>query len=90
VSLTAVAAVSPRRRVTVRGEVVSVVSYERPWVRTDAEMTDGTGSVVLRFLGRAAVPGLVVGRRMEAEGTAALVRGLLVLVNPLYSFTRVG
>jgi hypothetical protein len=76
--------------VTLRGEVVSVVSYERPWVRTDAEMTDGTGSVVLRFLGRAAVPGLVVGRRMEAEGTATLVRGLLVLVNPLYSFTRVG
>ena len=43
-STTAIAAVVPRRRTTVRGEIVSVVSYERPWVRTDAEVTDGTGT----------------------------------------------
>jgi hypothetical protein len=90
VSGTAIAAVAPRRRTRVRGNVVSVASYERPWVRTDAEITDGSGSLVLRFLGRAAIPGLVVGRRIEAEGTAGIVRGVAVMINPLYSFTRVG
>ena len=35
-STTAIAAVAPRRRTTVRGEIVSVVSYGHPWVRTDA------------------------------------------------------
>jgi hypothetical protein len=85
-SVTAIAAVTPRRGATVRGEVVSVASYERPWVRTDAEIHDGTGSLLLRFLGRASVPGLVVGRQMEAEGTPGVVRGLLVMLNPSYSF----
>lgn len=87
---TAIAAVEPRRRTTVRGEVVSVVSYERPWVRTDAEIADGTGSLLLRFSGRAAVPGLVAGRWIQAEGTPACRRGVLVMLNPLYSFTRSG
>jgi hypothetical protein len=90
VTATAIAAVAPRQRTTVRGEVVSVVSYERPWVRTDAEITDGTGSLLLRFSGRAAIPGLCAGRHIEAEGTAACVRGALLIVNPLYSFTRPG
>jgi hypothetical protein len=90
VTCTAIAAVAPRRRTTVRGEVVSVVSYKRPWVRTDAEITDGSGSLVLRFLGRAAIPGLVAGRQIEAEGTAGRIRGVLVMLNPLYSFTRPG
>jgi hypothetical protein len=90
VSATAIAAVAPRWRSMVRGDVVSVVTYERPWVRTDAKVMDGSGSLVLRFLGRAGIPGLVVGRQIEAEGTAAFVRGVLVMINPLYSFTRVG
>ncbi len=87
-STTAIAAVVPRRRTRVRGEIVSVVSYERPWVRTDAEMTDGTGNLVLRFLGRSGIPGLVPGSQIEAEGTPGLVRGVLVMLNPRYSLTR--
>jgi hypothetical protein len=86
VSATAIAAVTPRRRTTVRGEVVSVASYERPWVRTDAELSDGTGTLLLRFAGRASVPGVVTGCRIVAEGTPGSVRGVLVMINPLYSF----
>ncbi len=74
------------RRCTVEGEVVTVVTVERPWVRTDAEITDGTGSVVLRFVGRRSIPGLVPGRRVIAEGTPASGRGAMVMLNPLYSF----
>ena len=58
-----------------RGKVISVVSYQLPWVRTDAELSDGTGTIVLRFMGRAELPGFAMGRCMTAEGTPALERG---------------
>ena len=83
---TAIAAVALRRRNTVRGEIVSVASYQRPWMRTDAVVGDGTGTLLLRFVGRAKVPGLAVGRRVIAQGTPGLVRGAVVMVNPIYSF----
>jgi hypothetical protein len=65
------------------------MSFDQPWVRTDAEVTDGTGSLLLRFLGRSGVPGVLVGGQMEAEGTAGFVRGVLVMLNPRYSLTGV-
>ena len=37
-------------------------------------------------MGRATVPGLAAGRRVIAQGTPGLVRGAVVMVNPLYSF----
>ncbi len=83
---TAIAALVPRQRSLVAGKIESVASFERPWVRTDAVLVDGTGALVLRFMGRAAVPGIVVGRRVVAEGTPAFERGVLLMRNPLYSF----
>ena len=83
---TAIAALVPRQRSLVAGEVQSVASFERPWVRTDAVLVDGTGALVLRFMGRAAVPGIVTGSRVVAEGTPACERGVLLMRNPVYSF----
>ncbi len=83
---TAVAALVPRRRACVTGEIEAVVSFRAPWVRTDAVVVDGTGALVLRFMGRAAVPGLAVGSHVVAEGTPALERGVLLMRNPLYWF----
>jgi hypothetical protein len=83
---TAIAALVPRRRAVVAGEVESVVSYERPWVRTDAVLGDGTGTVVLRFMGRSGVPGIATGCHLVTEGTPANERGVLLMRNPLYSF----
>jgi hypothetical protein len=82
----AIASLVPRRRSTVAGKVVNVKSYQRPWVRTDVELSDETGSVVLRFMGRSGVPGLEPGRRIEASGTPGWVRGGLVIRNPRYAF----
>ncbi len=84
--ISAISSAIPRRRTTLRGEVVSVVSTERPWVRTDATISDDTGSLVLRFVGRSAVPGLEVGRRLVVDGTPGLVDDGLVMLNPVYSF----
>jgi hypothetical protein len=86
VTTSAIAAVTLRSRNTVRGEIVSVKAYQRPWMRTDVVLGDGTGTLLLRFLGRATVPGLAVGRRVIAQGTPGLVRNAVVIVNPLYSF----
>jgi hypothetical protein len=83
----AIAALVHRQRAVVAGEIESVATYERPWVRTDAEMTDGSGKLLLRFLGRSGIPGLVAGTQIEAEGTPGLARGVLVMLNPRYSLT---
>jgi hypothetical protein len=83
---TAIGALVPRRRSRVAGEIESVVSYERPWVRTDAVLVDGTGALVLRFIGRDAVPGMVAGSRVVAVGTPARYRGTLLMLNPIYEF----
>jgi hypothetical protein len=86
VNATAIGELEPRKRARVSGEILSVVSYERPWVRTDVELGDGTGVVTLRFMGRAAVPGFIARRRIVAEGTAGVRDGTLVIHNPLYEF----
>ncbi len=83
---TVIAALVPRRRAMVVGEIESVVSTERPWVSTDAVLRDGSGTLVLRFMGRVEVPGIVAGLRLVAEGTPALENGVLLMRNPLYSF----
>jgi hypothetical protein len=88
VTLAAIGAVVLRRRTTVRGRIISVVSYRLPWVRTDVELSDGTGVILLRFMGRAELPGVAMGRCMTAEGTPAVERGVLMMRNPLYSFVR--
>jgi hypothetical protein len=87
---TAIAALVPRQRSRVAGKVESVASFQRPWVRTDAVLVDGTGALVLRFHGRAGVPGMAVGALVVAEGTSALERGVLIMRNPLYSFVSAG
>jgi RecG-like helicase len=87
---TAIGAVVPRHRTTVAGEVMSVTSYRQPWVRTDIELNDGTGVLMLRFLGRSGLPGLETGRRITASGTPSWTRGVLVMLNPRYAFVADG
>ena len=80
------ASLVPRRRAIVAGQVRAVVSYERPYVHTEAELRDGTGLVVLLFVGRASVPGVAVGAHMVAEGTPRPDHEALVMLNPRYWF----
>jgi hypothetical protein len=86
VTSTAIAAVVPRRRTTLEGRVVSVSPRFRPWVRLDVVLGDESGTVTLRFVGRDGVPGMRVGRQIRVEGTPAIVRGTLIVLNPLYEF----
>ncbi len=68
------------------GRVVRVTAFNRPWVRLDVEFRDGTGTAVLRFVGRLEIRGMVPGRCIEVEGTPAMEHGTLIILNPLYEF----
>ena len=85
-SVTAIVSLQPRRRATVAGEIRAVRSFERPSVRTDVELEDGTAAVLLRFVGRRCLPGLDEGRRVVAEATPSQTWEGLVMLNPLYRF----
>jgi hypothetical protein len=82
----AISAVVPRRRTVVVGRVTAVATYVRPWVRFQAVIDDGTGSITLRFVGRRKVPGMVPGVAVRIEGTPMLERNGLVILNPLYQY----
>jgi hypothetical protein len=84
VSTTAIGSLVPRRRATVAGTIRAMRTHERPYHRTDAELDDGTGLVVLRFVGRTRMPGITTGARLFATGTPAVERDALVILNPLY------
>jgi len=45
-----------------------------------------SGTLVLRFVG----PSVGHGEGVVAEGTPGLVHGILVMINPVYSFTGRG
>ena len=89
-NITAIASLEPRRRATVAGEIRSVTSYERPYPRTEVELDDGSGVLLLRFMGRRELPGLAPGSPLRAEGTPGPERGELVMLNPLYCLGRAG
>jgi hypothetical protein len=86
VTVTAMSAVVPRVRVTVAGRIIAVRAYRRPWMRLDVELADSTGTIILRFTGRAAIPGMSPGRRVGAEGMPSAQGGTLVMLNPNYAF----
>ena len=86
----AIATAVPRHRTTLLGTVLSVVTAESPWVHTDAVLGDDTGTLLLRFVGRSSVPGLVTGRKLVVDGTPGVLGGGLVMLNPVYSFDGAG
>jgi hypothetical protein len=85
-STTAISAAVPRRPTMLAGQVVAVAAHVRPWVRLCVELSDGTGTITLRFMGRTEIPGIVLGCHLRVEGTPWMEEGLLVMINPLYEF----
>jgi hypothetical protein len=85
-ALEPIGAVTWRRRVRVRGEVHALRLQPGAEGSTSLEVTlvDDTGGLTIVFLGRRAVPGIELGRQLEAEGMVGESRGRLVILNPLY------
>jgi RecG-like helicase len=53
----------------------------------EAVVYDGTGEVVVRFMGRRAIGGLGLGTRVVVEGVLGEQRGEVQMMNPRLEFT---
>jgi hypothetical protein len=93
-----VASARPRQRLQTTGTICSVhaIRTREPWpgaesrLRVECDLDDGTGTVVLIFLGRAEVPGVRAGRRIRAWGTVLEAGGRLQILNPGYELLPSG
>jgi predicted extracellular nuclease len=73
-----------RRRLVVTGSIRGVRVQRDTVLQFDADLDDGTGRIMLVFLGRAAIGGIEPGRRVTIEGTVTASHGHHVVLNPLY------
>ena len=72
-----------RTKARIRGTVSSM--RVQPWADVaslECVVVDPTGGVLLVFLGRRRIPGVDLGRVLEAEGTVGESRGYLAVLNP--------
>ncbi len=77
--------VVPRRAARVSGIVRSVTLRPRQGVPAlEAELYDGSGTILLIWLGRRRIAGIEPGRRLRAEGRVCLVRGAAAIFDPRY------
>ncbi|MEJ7702999.1 MAG: OB-fold nucleic acid binding domain-containing protein [Geodermatophilaceae bacterium] len=73
---------------TVTGRLKSVVYLPQGSVPTlEAELYDGSGSVVLVWLGRRQITGIEPGRTLTARGRIAENQGRRVIYNPWYELS---
>ncbi len=89
---TACSELTGRLRATVCGTVTTVTLRPQGDVPAlEAELSDGTGSLVLVWLGRRSIPGVEPGARLRVEGFVACRDARKMLYNPRYELApRVG
>jgi len=86
----------PRRRVALTGTLTSVAACHQrvlagplrhadPRPCLQAELDDGTGIILLRWLGRDRIAGIAIGASLRVEGTVLTDHGRRVVLNPLSS-----
>ncbi len=81
-----IAAAQVRDRVVLKGDISSLTVGPRDGgpLRLEADLTDGTGSVALVWMGRRTIAGLDVGRHVVVQGTLTVYGGRRVIFNPRY------
>jgi RecG-like helicase len=80
-----ISSVADRQLITVRGVVNTLEMKPRegiPWL--EAELSDGSGSITLVWMGRREVPGVKAGRELKVQGRLATSNGRRLLYNPRY------
>ena len=74
-----------RQLVTVRGVLRTVTLRPREGVPVlEAELSDGSGTVTLTWLGRRRIAGIDPSRSMRATGRIGVQAGVRVMFNPRY------
>lgn len=74
-----------RQRATVHGSIRSVRMLPRATSPAlEAELFDGSGSIMLVWLGRRRIHGIECGRTLKATGLVSMKRDQRVMYNPRY------
>ncbi len=77
-----------RERVKIAGIIRRLTVFPmRDNEALEALVSDGTGEVVVRFMGRRGIGGLGLGSRVVVEGAIAEQRGERRMLNPLLEFS---
>lgn len=74
-----------RQVARLRGTITELTVKPRegmPWL--EAELSDGSGSITLIWMGRREIPGVLAGREMLVSGRVSCVDGRRSLYNPRY------
>lgn len=77
-----------REMVTVDGTLSAVrttVCQDTPSLQ--AELSDGSGALMLIWLGRREIPGIETGRRVRIAGRVSSREGKRIMYNPRYELT---
>ena len=82
---TCIADAPDRQRVRVRGTVKTVTLRPRGGVPAlEAELDDGTGVLLVVWLGRRRISGIAPGRSLEIQGRIGQHDGQRIMYNPRY------
>ena len=74
-----------RQRVKIAGRIRSMrVETAKGMATLECEVTDGTGNLLVVFIGRRKIPGLDTGTYLIIEGTVGAWRRRLAILNPEY------
>lgn len=77
----------PRRRVRLAGMVRRItIRPVEGFEAMEVVLSDGTGEVVARWLGRRSIKGLALGSRLRVEGVLGVEQGHRRMVNPTFEF----
>jgi hypothetical protein len=75
----------PRIRGRFEGDVRRLRVQPQAGVRTlELQLTDGSGRLIVLFMGRRSIPGIECGSRLQIEGTPVAGEHGLMLYNPSY------
>jgi len=77
-----ISSVRVRDKVHLVGTVEATSSTPEGW---NVELSDGTGTVTLLWMGRTAIPGIGIGTTMHVWGRVAARRTELLIYNPVYA-----
>ena len=82
-----IADAAPRERIKLAGMVRRItVRPVEGFEALEVVLTDGTGVVTARWLGRRKIPGLLLGSHLLIEGVLGDEQGVRRVVNPNYEF----
>ena len=85
VGSTRIAEAPERERVLLRGTLRTVTLRPRGGVPAlEAELTDGSGVLIVVWLGRRRIAGISPGRAIQIEGRIGIAEGGRIMYNPRY------